>query len=70
MSLTFSLIHLSRSEMAFIYVTSANLVDIEFSSKQRDSIVFNKSKLHNKVEVNNFYFLHYEFNAPLVVYVL
>ena len=31
MSLIFSLMNLSRSEMAFIYVTSTNLVDIEFS---------------------------------------
>ena len=61
--------HLSRSEMTFTYVISTKLADIEFSSIQRDSRVFNNSKLNNKMKAKKFYLFYCEFKAPLVFYV-
>ena len=69
MFLLFALMYLSRSEMAFIYVISTNLVDIKISSMQRDRRVFYNSKLHKKMKGNKFYLFHYGFKAPLVFYV-
>ena len=54
--------------MAFIYVISANLVNIEFSSIQRDGIVFNNRTFHNKMKANKFYLFNYGFKAPKVFY--